>query len=140
MLLECLVAISMSSLDNDLLWEAKGKCSYFVATRRSAINEKPPSKFYVACRWDYKMLSELKGWKNVKKELKENCFMVVTNPVSKKSAVALISDWGPHKRTGRKFDLSLPLMRYLEVETDDVITGQLRYKHDFIQSFKPVVH
>lgn len=52
----------------------------------------------------------------------ENPIMVFT--YNNKSALALRIDYGPHPTTGRLFDLSPGLLRFLGADTDSVVTAR----------------
>jgi hypothetical protein len=39
-----------------------------------------------------------------------------------KSVLAWPADWGPHTSTGRVADVSLAVLRELDIETDDTVT------------------
>jgi hypothetical protein len=123
-MIDLLVAFIMNATP---LQEFQGKCSTFNVTHRSAINGHPESKFYVACRWDYRKLGRQTGSKAVKRELRDKCYLMIRNPKNGKSARAMIADWGPHVRTGRTFDLSKPLLNHLGAVTDDYLEGTLYY-------------
>jgi hypothetical protein len=69
-----------------------------------------PQKFYLACRWNYGVISKSDLLKSTAQ---------VTNPLNGKSAEAKPVDWGPNENTGRVADLSPGLAEYLGLETDD---------------------
>jgi len=69
-----------------------------------------PAKFYVACRWDYKVTP---------KTMLKAAKIRVTNPKTGKSQIARAVDWGPNVRTKRAADLSPGLATALGLETND---------------------
>jgi hypothetical protein len=73
-----------------------------------------PSKFYIACRWDYS--------KTPAAALR-HIMVKVTNSANGRCAYAKPVDWGPHeeKTHGRIADLSPGLARYLGLRTDDIV-------------------
>lgn len=104
----------------------EGKCSWFVAGRKAAINSKA-GPYYCAMRWDYDALAEELGVdrSEVKAELAK-CTVLVYSRETGKSVVCKVADWGPHKKTGRTIDLSQKAISVLESETDDVLVATLR--------------
>ena len=73
-----------------------------------------PSKFYIACRWDYavtpkEMLDDQD--KQALVRAKKNGRTTLAHP----------ADWGPHEDTGRAADLSPALLEALGLETDDEV-------------------
>ena len=71
-----------------------------------------PKTFYVACRWDYSVIS--------KTEL-VNIMATVSNPATQKSAEAKPVDWGPNETTCRVADLSPGLAEHLGLETGQIV-------------------
>ena len=71
-----------------------------------------PHTFYIACRWDYHQTSPT---------YLVNHFVWVKNPKNKRTALAKPVDWGPNADTGRVADLSLGLLRFLGLQTDDTV-------------------
>lgn len=69
-----------------------------------------PAKFYVACRWDYKITS---------KAFLRKAIIHVSNPENGKTEIARAVDWGPAAKTGRAADLSPGLAGALGLETND---------------------
>jgi N-acetylmuramoyl-L-alanine amidase len=74
-----------------------------------------PDIFYVACRWDYDVIS--------KEDLRNPSVQaIVRNVKTDKEFRAWAADWGPHEeQTGRAADLSPGLMAALDLDTDDVV-------------------
>lgn len=68
------------------------------------------AKFYVACRWDYKITS---------KAFLRTALIRVTNPKNGNMQVARAVDWGPNAKTERAADLSPGLAKALGLETND---------------------
>lgn len=77
-----------------------------------------PEKFYLACRWDYKVTSRsfLRNTTAEVVSVKDNMLSVAARPV----------DWGPHVDTGRIADLSPGLAAALRLNTDDEVTVIIR--------------
>lgn len=78
-----------------------------------------PEKMYIAMRWKYA---------TTPKEVLRRSLVLVSNTISRKSVLAVQKhvyaipcDWGPNERTSRVCDLSPGLMKYLELETDDIV-------------------
>lgn len=69
-----------------------------------------PSKFYVACRWNYR---------DTPKTFLRTAKIRVTNPKTDRAEFARAVDWGPNVRTKRAADLSPGLARALGLETND---------------------
>ncbi len=69
-----------------------------------------PSKFYLACRWEYK---------NTPKTFLRTAKIRVTNPKNGKAQVARAVDWGPDASTKRAADLSPGLASALGLDTND---------------------
>jgi hypothetical protein len=67
--------------------------------------------FYVATRWDYDATP--------RDELLSKQALVSAGG---KSVLAWPADWGPHTSTGRVADVSLAVLRELDIETDDTVT------------------
>ena len=72
-----------------------------------------PSKFYLACRWDYDVTPQ--------SDLRAG-FATLTNPRNGKSALAKPIDYGPNERTGRDADLSPGLADYLGLTTEQIVS------------------
>lgn len=70
-----------------------------------------PDKFYVACRWDYKVTT---------KTFLRTAVIHVTNLANGKTQIARAVDWGPDAKTGRAADLSLGLAKALGLDTNDI--------------------
>lgn len=70
-----------------------------------------PSKYYLACRWNYSVTP--KSWLRVNK---------VSVSANGKTIDAQPIDWGPASSTGRVCDLSPGLANALSLKTDDVCT------------------
>ena len=77
-----------------------------------------PDKFYLACRWDYKVTSRsfLRNTTAEVVSVKNNLLSVAARPV----------DWGPHVDTGRIADLSPGLAAALKLNTDDEVVVIIR--------------
>jgi hypothetical protein len=71
-----------------------------------------PDKFYIACRWDYKLTP---------KRFLRQSMVRVTNLLDGKTAQAKPVDWGPNVKTKRVADLSPGLAAALALETDDEV-------------------
>lgn len=69
-----------------------------------------PSKFYLACRWNYKVTSI---------PFLRTALIRVTNPKNGKAQVARAVDWGPNVSTKRAADLSPGLASALGLSTND---------------------
>jgi hypothetical protein len=77
-----------------------------------------PDKFYLACRWDYKVTSRsfLRNTTAEVISVKDNTLSVAARPC----------DWGPHADTGRIADLSPGLAAALRLNTDDEVVVIIR--------------
>jgi N-acetylmuramoyl-L-alanine amidase len=73
-----------------------------------------PSKFYIACRWDY----DAPG---TSKDDLLDVKVLVRAPKTGKEFVCDPADWGPHVDTGRIADISQGLMDALGIQTDDEV-------------------
>src|SRR5262245_18378767 len=71
-----------------------------------------PDVFYIACRWDYGVTP--------KELLRESGYRALVR-AGDKAFLAWPADWGQHEDIGRVADISLGLMKALDIETDDVI-------------------
>jgi N-acetylmuramoyl-L-alanine amidase len=71
-----------------------------------------PNIYYVACRWDYNVVS--------KTQLARPSYQALVI-VGGMQVRAWPADWGPHEDTGRVADLSPGLMKLFELETDDEV-------------------
>jgi N-acetylmuramoyl-L-alanine amidase len=71
-----------------------------------------PSKYYVACRWDYDVTP---------KSMLADPTIQATVIAGGKELRAWPADWGPHADTGRAADISPGLMEALGIETDDEV-------------------
>jgi N-acetylmuramoyl-L-alanine amidase len=78
-----------------------------------------PSKFYIACRWDYDVTSKT-DLLTIK--------VLVRAPKTGRTFVCEPADWGPHVDTGRVADISPGLMDALGIETDDEVEVVLPVK------------
>jgi hypothetical protein len=80
-----------------------------------------PDVPYIAMRWDYDVhpKSYLASMQHI---------ALVHSPTTGRSFVAWPSDWGPHVDTGRVADISLGLMNYLGITTDDEVVVTFPYK------------
>jgi len=67
--------------------------------------------YYVATRWDYDVTP--------RDELLSKQALITAGS---KSVLAWPADWGPHTSTGRVADVSLAVLRELDIETDDTVT------------------
>lgn len=76
-----------------------------------------PEKFYIACRWDYKITSMA---------FLRKTQVLVKNPKNEKIAHAQPVDWGPNKKTGRVADLSPGLAALLDLRTDDIVSIEIQ--------------
>lgn len=73
-----------------------------------------PSKFYLACRWDYHVTP--------KDMLADQSKMaIVWAKKTGRTLLARPADWGPHEDTGRVADLSPGLLEALGISTDDEV-------------------
>lgn len=73
-----------------------------------------PSGYYLAARWDYSATP---------RDMLRQSLCVVT--ARGRSCWARPVDWGPHERTGRRFDLSPGLAAALRLKTDDAASVAL---------------
>lgn len=71
-----------------------------------------PNCNYVAMRWQYALTP---------KEVLRRSIVLVSNPKNNKHAYAIPTDFGPHERTNRVADVSPGVMKFLELETDDIV-------------------
>lgn len=71
-----------------------------------------PDKLYIAMRWQYALTP---------KEVLRRSIVLVSNPKNDKHAYAIPCDWGPNERTNRVADVSHGVMKFLELETDDIV-------------------
>lgn len=71
-----------------------------------------PEAHYLAMRWDYSVTP---------KAILRKSIVKVENPENKKHVYAFVVDYGPHPDTGRVCDLSPGTLKYLELETDDIV-------------------
>jgi N-acetylmuramoyl-L-alanine amidase len=71
-----------------------------------------PAQSYIACRWDYEVVS--------KEELLQTVALVRAVKTGK-AYPAYPADWGPHEDTNRIADISPGLMSALGIETDDEV-------------------
>lgn len=69
-----------------------------------------PDRFYVACRWNYKITSQ---------SFLRTAVIRVTSLEDGSAQVARAVDWGPNSKTGRAADLSPGLAKALGLKTDD---------------------
>lgn len=69
-----------------------------------------PDRFYVACRWDYKITP---------RAFLRDCLVTVTCLKNGRRANARPVDWGPAEWTGKKVDMSPGLMDFLGGDTGD---------------------
>jgi hypothetical protein len=84
-----------------------------------------PSVPYIACRWDYDefpkdMLASM------------DFTALVSAPKTGRRFKAWPADWGPHSDTGRVADISLGLMEYLGIMTDDEV--EVIFPHTILSS------
>ncbi len=75
-----------------------------------------PEKFFCACRWDYSITP---------KSVLRKSIVRIVNPKNEKHCYAFCIDYGPHADTGRTIDVSQGVMKFLELETDDVVEHTL---------------
>ncbi len=75
-----------------------------------------PEKFYIACRWDYKITP---------KTFLRKTLVLVKNPRNEKIAYAQPVDWGPNIETGRVADLSPGIADFLDLRTDDIVSIEI---------------
>jgi N-acetylmuramoyl-L-alanine amidase len=73
-----------------------------------------PSKFYIACRWDY----DAPG---TSKDDLLHVKVLIRAPKTGKEFVCVPADWGPHESTDRVADISPGLMDALGIQTDDEV-------------------
>lgn len=71
-----------------------------------------PDSYYIAMRWDYSVTP---------KAILRKSIVRVLNEKNNKHVYAIPCDWGPNARLNRVCDLSPGIMKYLELETDDVV-------------------
>lgn len=87
-----------------------------------------PEKFYIACRWDYKLTP---------KAFLRQSLVRVTNLRDGKTAQAKPVDWGPNAQTMRVADLSPGLAAALALETDDEVEVTLEQDIPQARAGKP---
>jgi hypothetical protein len=80
-----------------------------------------PHVHYIACRWDYDLMSKSEMIGPVAKVRALNTGIELT---------AFPADWGPHEDTGRVADLSPGLMRDLGIGTDDEVKVTFPHEED----------
>ena len=80
---------------------------------------------FIACRWDYDVYpkSMLASMDHV---------ALVLAPSTGRAFRAWPADWGPHEDTGRVADISLGLMEYLGIETDDEVEVTFPYERELV--------
>lgn len=71
-----------------------------------------PEKLYIAMRFKYALTP---------KEVLRRSIVLVSNPKNNKHAYAIPSDFGPAEWTNRVADVSPGVMKFLELETDDIV-------------------
>lgn len=71
-----------------------------------------PESFYCAMRWDYSITP---------KSILRKSIVRVKNEKNGKHLYAICADFGPRSDTNRVIDLSHGALKYLEIETDDVV-------------------
>ena len=73
-----------------------------------------PNVPYIAMRWDYDQFP--------KDMLASGKYLaLVRSPDTDREFLAWPADWGPHEDTDRVADISLGLMEYLGITTDDIV-------------------
>lgn len=75
-----------------------------------------PETFYCACRWSYAVTP---------KSVLRKSIVKIVNEKNGKHCYAICCDFGPHQDTGRTIDVSPGVMKFLELETDDVVEHTL---------------
>lgn len=92
------------------LWQSLG------GQASCSMDSDPTLRYYIAMRW-----SPISGgsyaWLRQQR-------IKISLARTGKSVVVVPGDWGPHIRTGRDFDLSLPAFEALGASTDDVVDAQ----------------
>ena len=82
-----------------------------------------PSVPFIATRWNYDVYS--------KAMLASMDYVaLVTATATGRAFRAWPADWGPHEDTGRVADISLGLMEYLGIETDDEVEVIFPYERE----------
>ena len=106
------------------IYEVSDKPVLFLPGSTEALGRNlDPSKFYIACRWDYD---------ETPREMLLTHLARVTATATGKSMYAWPADWGPagpesDHDTGRVADISPGLMDYLGIETDDEVTVEFPF-------------
>ena len=89
-----------------------------------------PTRPYIACRWNYDLLSKEELLKTV---------VLVRNAKTGKSYPAYPADWGPHQDTDRVADISPGLMSALGLETDDEVIVEYQPTGDDPMPYEAIV-
>jgi len=75
------------------------------------LRQLPDDDYYCAMRWNYRG----------NKQFWANRHLLVVNGDNGKAVTVRAIDWGPNTQTGRILDLSRQTLKYLEVDTDDLL-------------------
>lgn len=127
--LALLVSIISSPDVSELDTPYIGRCSWFVASPRSAMwFSDPTDTHYCACRFKYDALARQLHIerKDIKRYLHEHCVVKVMNTSTGCSVECKPIDWGPARKTGRAIDLSRGAMDALGAVTDSKLVFELR--------------